>query len=326
MTEAQIRARTRSALYAGATVLMFASALLNYRYGLFDLFYTATLFIPLMAFGAIFSLIQLKYQLKETGHEIILTVAVVLVALRLNQGIVESQHWLYPLGLMSFLVLSIKSASLFNVITLVFVSILIFIVEDSYSGMRFFASYFLLTSVAGMFAYLHHHKTQSLVELTITDAMTGLYNMKYLDDMLTKEVSRVKTTGYPLSLIALRIDYLEDTRTLHGQLACNELLTELAVLLKTMIRAGDSPYYSGQESFYLMLPFTPAEGVLVIAERIRREVEQASWPNVDKMTVCLGSVTHQSGEESASSLLRKVDDACQEAQRRGHNRVSHCNA
>ena len=128
-----------------------------------------------------------------------------------------------------FLVLSIKSASLFNAITLVFVSLLIFIVEDIYAGMRFFTSYFLLCSVAGMFAYLHHHKTQSLVELTITDAMTGLYNMRYLDDMLTKEVSRVKTTGYPLSLIAVRIDYLDDTRSLHGQLACNELLTALAV-------------------------------------------------------------------------------------------------
>ncbi|PID44632.1 MAG: hypothetical protein CSB48_01385 [Proteobacteria bacterium] len=329
MTESQIRARTRSAIYAGATVLMVALTLLNYRYGLFNLFYTAAVFIPIFAFGTIFSLIQLKYQLKETGHEIILTLTVVLIALRINQGYAETQHWLYPLGLMSFMVLSLRSAYLFNAIILVLISLLIVIVEDTYSGMRFFTSYLLLTSVSGMFAYLHHHKTQSLVELTITDALTGVYNMKYFEDMLAKEVCRAQSTGHPLSIISLKVDFLEETKSLHGQLACNEVTTELGHALKTIIRAGDTPYYSNEETFYLLLPFTPAEGVLVIAERIRRSIEETVWTTLDSITVCIGSATltpdknHPEQQESADSLLSKAEKAREEARKKGHNRIHH---
>ncbi|PIE44096.1 MAG: GGDEF domain-containing protein [Gammaproteobacteria bacterium] len=329
MTEMQIRARTRSAIYAGATMLMFALALLNYKYGLFQLFYTAAAFIPIFAFGTIFSLIQLKYQLKETGHEIILTLTVVLIALRINQGHIESQHWLYPLGLMSFLVLSLKSANLFNAITLIFVSLLIAITENVYTGMRFFTSYLLLASIAGMFAYLHHHKTQSLVELTITDALTGVYNMKYFEDMLAKEVCRAHSTGHALSIISLQVDYLEDAKKLHGQLACNELMAELGKALKAIIRAGDTLYYSDQEKFYLLLPFTPAEGALVIAERIRRSIEETVWRTLDSITICIGSATLNPDKntpdkkESAETLLDKAEKAREEAQKKGYNRIFH---
>ncbi|MCG8609770.1 MAG: GGDEF domain-containing protein [Pseudomonadales bacterium] len=322
MTEAQLRAQTRTGLYGAAAALMAILAFLNYRYGLFNLFYTSALFMPLFVFGAVFSIVQFKKQLEETGHEIILTIAVLMIAVRLSQGQPEVQHWLYPLSLLSFLVLSLKSAFLFNGITLVFVSLLVIIVEDIFQGTLFFTSYILLAGLSGMFAYLHHHKTRSLVELSITDPMTGAYNIKHFEETLTTEVCRSETTRYPLSLISLEIDYFPQIKEVHGQAQANEVIKAISRSLNGMIRAGDSLYYDGNERFYFLLPFTPTEGLVVIAERVRRSIEEQTWPVVDSLTVSLGCTTLKTDHETAQLMIRHANEALQEAQRKGHNKVS----
>lgn len=323
MTEAQLRAQTRAALYGVASILMAILAWLNYRYGMYDLFYTAALFIPLFIFGTAFSIIQFKRQLRETGHEIILSAAVLVIALRINQGQLATLHWIYPLGLLSFLSLSLRSALFFNVITLTLISLLIIVISDLFVGLRFFTSYILLAGIAGMFAYLHHHRTRSLVELSITDSLTGAYNIRHFEETLTKEVSRSDTTGYPLSLIALQIDYFPQIKDLQGQLVASEILTELSKVLGNMVRAGDTVYYDGHDQFYLLLPFTPSEGVMVIAERVRRHAEESTWPVVDSLSVSLGCTTLVTEHSSSKELIACANHALVDAQKKGHNKVTH---
>lgn len=323
MTEAQLRAQTRAALYGIAALLMAILAWLNYRYGMYYLFYTAAMFIPLFIFGSAFSIIQVKRQLRETGHEIILSTAVLVIALRINHGEFAALHWLYPLGLLSFLSLSLRSALFFNAITLVLISLLITVISTIFFGLRFFTSYILLAGIAGMFAYLHHHRNRSLVELSITDSLTGAYNIRHFDEILTKEVSRADATGHRLSLISLEIDYFPQVKDVHGQAIANDILAELSKMLASMIRAGDSLYYDGGEKFYLLLPFTPAEGVLVIAERIRRRAEEGTWPVVDSISASIGCTTLTSEHRTSADLINTANLALADAQKKGHNRVTH---
>jgi diguanylate cyclase (GGDEF)-like protein len=323
MTEAQLRAQTRAALYAVAALLMAMLAWLNYQYGLYYLFYTAALFIPLFIFGSAFSILQVKRQLRETGHEVILSSAVLVIALRINHGEFGALHWLYPLGLLSFLSLSLRSALFFNIITLSLISLLVTVIAGLFDGMRFFSSYMLLAGIAGMFAYLHHHRNQSLVELSITDSMTGAYNIRHFDETLVKEVSRADDTGHPLSLISMEIDYFPQVKDVHGQAVASDLLAELSKMLISMIRAGDSLYYDGEERFYLLLPNTPTEGLLVIAERIRRRAEEGNWPVVDSISVSVGCTTLTTEHRSSKDMVNSANSALADAQKKGHNRVAH---
>jgi diguanylate cyclase (GGDEF)-like protein len=323
MTEAQLRAQTRATLYAIATCLMAILAWLNYRYGVYYLFYTAAMFMPLFVFGAVFSMIQVKRQLRETGHEIILSAAVLVIALRINHGEFAALHWLYPLALLSFLSLSLRSALYFNGITLVLISLLIAVISDFFYGIRFFSSYILLAGIAGMFAYLHHHRNRSLVELSITDALTGAYNIRHFSETLAKEVCRSDATGHRISLIAMEIDYFSEVKEVHGPAVANDLLAELSKMLGNMIRAGDSLYYDGHDRFYLLLPFTPTEGVLVIAERIRRHAEEGSWPVVDSVSISVGCTTLMSEHRTSQEMIDTANHALADAQKKGHNRVTH---
>lgn len=323
MTEFQLKSYTRAASYGLATLFVFFLAIQNYRYGFYELVYTATLLIPLLILGVAYTFAQRYINAKDTAHQLLLGLMVILIALNITAPSTNATHWIYPFGLLSYLILPFKGANQFNGAVLFFVSIIVLSVQGIYNGLLFFTSYLLISGMAGIFAYLHHHKSRSLVELSLHDALTGAYNMKHLDDTLTKEISRTNVTGHGLSLIALRIDYFDQFADLHGHNAANELVVALSNMLGSMIRAGDSHYFSEQSLFYLLLPNTPQEGVLVMAERVRRTVEESSWPMIGAMSISLGCTT-SSGDASTAAILREeVDNALRDAEVNGHNRVNH---
>lgn len=134
--------------------------------------------------------------------------------------------------------------------------------------------------------------------------------------------------GKPLSLIAIEIDYFPQITDTHGATHAQALTIRFAETLRAMIRAGDSDYYDGKHLSYLLLPCTPSEGVLVISERIRRTIEESSWPIIDAITVSLGCTTYEPSdkdnnqETSAMKLINDTQIGLLESQKNGHNRVS----
>ncbi|HAC30234.1 MAG TPA: GGDEF domain-containing protein, partial [Marinobacter hydrocarbonoclasticus] len=95
------------------------------------------------------------------------------------------------------------------------------------------------------------------------------------------------------------------------------LLRDVTGTLFEIIRAGDSLYSINGSEFFLILPFTPEEGVRVIAERIRRMLSEHDWAQVGKISVSLGCTTRGNGDTSTHSLRDRAVTAMLEARKRG---------
>lgn len=323
MTDFQLKNMTRAMSYGLTALFMFFLAIQNYRYGFYELVYTATLLIPLLGFGIAYTYAQRYFEIEDYAHHFLLGVMVTLIASNITEASSNATLWLYPIGLLSYLVLPFRASNLFNGAVLVCITLFIAYQQGLYNSLLFFTSYLLVSGVAGIFAYLHHHKNRKLIELSLHDALTGAYNMKHLDDTLTKEISRSQVTGNTLSLIALKVDYYDQFTDVHGNNAAKELAVELSKVLGGMIRAGDSHYYSDGSLFYLLLPNTPQEGMLIMTERVRRTIEETKWQTIGTMTVSLGCTTSTEKQTTAKNLINEVHCALNDAEANGHNRVSH---
>lgn len=323
-TEMQLQSQVVGSLYFLAALSMMALSIQNYRYGLYPLVYSASL-ITLICFGiACYAKLAYKISNLERASLAALCISMLLIVKDSMSYATDVMYWAYPLGLFSYLALTLRQANALNAAVALFLSISLVLNATLHDALAFAASYTLLIALGSTFAKLHQKRSRSLVELAITEPLTSAYNMRHLDDTLRKEICRSDRTGNPLSIIALEVDYFSQVSEAHGYSTSNNLLKQVSGTLEGMIRAGDSQYFDGKARFYLMLPCTPAEGVLVIAERIRRTIQESSWPAVESLTASLGcaSLNPEKGEISAERMLNYAHDALFEAQRNGHNKVS----
>ena len=319
--ESYLRARARIALYLATAFLLFLMSVQNVRYGLYDLFYIGIILMPLMIVGAVYTWSKRSDLNAHRGHLGILYFTILIIVWQLGTEEVAIAHWLHGLALFSFLLLPLREAIIFNVVTLLAATIAIIVNDSFFNTARFATSYILLASLAGTYAYLYHHKSRFLVEIAIKDPTTGAFNLKHLDFTLKQEISRSETTGHPLSIIILDIDFYNQQLEVHGPNLANELLSVFGHQLLEVTRAGDSIYYAENGRFFILLPVTSTEGVLVIAERLRRNVEEVTWPIVEKLNVSVGCVTRVAGETDDKALLERGFDALKQAKVSGRNKV-----
>lgn len=325
--EEQQNSNIVSYVYFVSAIAMAILTIQNYRYGLYDLVYGASLLLALYIGAGLYAQFNPGVKNRNRSYFTILMVALLIIAMKSWSYPLETQQWAYPLGLAGFLILPYAQANIFVTIATGVMTLILFFQISLQEALSFFASYLLMNGTASIYAFLHQNRSRSLVELSIHDSMTKAYNIRHLEDTLKKEICRSQRTGNPLSLIALEIDYFPQIVDLHGRNNADDLVVQLSETLSAMIRAGDSHYYSKESMFYLLLPCTPPEGVLVIAERIRRTVEESNWPVVDAMTLSLGCTSFISADRECNEadLMNESHAALFEAQKNGHNRVSHHN-
>mgnify|MGYP000683328411 CR=1 FL=1 len=327
LAENQLQTRLIAILFLLSALTMLLLGVQNYRYGLYDLVYSASflsvLFIAVSAYARFTP--EAKY-LKQAC----LVASIIALLLILSNSFTypeEIKHWIFPLGLLSYIALSFRQASLLNATIATIFSLVLLTTTGFLSAITFAATYSLFIGLASTYAQLHQKRSRSLVELEIHDPLTKAYNFRHLEDTLRKEICRADRTGKSLSLITLEIDYFPQLHDMHGVSHTHSLLVRFSETLRAMIRAGDSDYFDGKHNSYLLLPCTPSEGVLVIAERIRRTIEESSWPIVDSITVSLGCASYiptdgaTNREANAQKLIDGVHIALMEAQKNGHNRV-----
>lgn len=327
LAENQLQTRLISLLFLLSAITLAILGVQNFRYGLYDLVYTAWFIGSLYLGVSIYARFapESKY-LKQITLGVSVT-AIVCFFISSFAYPDEIKHWVFPLSLLAYIALSHRTASLINISILCLFSLSLFINSTFYAALVFTSAYLIFMALASTYSQLHQKRNRTLVELEIHDPLTRAYNLRHLEDTLKKEVCRSDRTGKSLSLISLEIDYFPQLKNLHGTPTIQSLLLSFSETLKAMIRAGDSDYFDGKQTAYLLLPCTPSEGVVVIAERIRRTIEESKWPVVDSISVSLGCTTYcpkerQADEDGASNrLIAETHLALVEAQKNGHNRV-----
>jgi len=324
-TDDQLHSRVVATLYLLSGVLMLLLSIQNYRYGLYPLVYSASLIAcMLIGLAAYARFATNPAQLNRAGVWV-LSLCFVLITKDSFDYPIEVKHWAFPIGLLSFIALKHRAAMILTSVAAAALTLALINAEGLVRALSFATSYTLLIALASTFAQLHQQRSRTLVELAIHEPMTRAYNYRYLEETLEKEICRADRTGKPLSLLALEIDYFPQVQDVHGTLVANDLLNQFSETLHSMIRAGDSEYYDSSRIFYLLLPCTPSEGVVVIAERIRRTIEESSWPVVDAITVSLGCTSYltEARDCTVNSFINDANVALIEAQKNGHNRVCH---
>lgn len=324
-TDDQLQPKVVATLYLLGAFIMLIVSIQNYRYGLYPLVYSASIIMTILAGIALTSRMLSKANRANQASLWSISACLLIVLCAGLDHAVEVQHWAFALGLLAFVALKHQQAMVVTSLSSLILTLSLLFQNGMVLALSFATSYALLIALASTYARLQQQRNRTLVELEIHDPMTRAYNYRYLEDTLEKETCRADRTGKALSLVSLEVDYFPQLLDLHGTGVSQDLLRQLSESLRSMIRAGDSHYFDGEHTFYLLLPCTPSEGVVVIAERIRRSIEESAWPVIDSITVSLGCTTYvPAGQEgSAQMLIHHARIALIEAQKNGHNRVCH---
>ncbi len=157
-----------------------------------------------------------------------------------------------------------------------------------------------------------------------TDHLTDLWNHGYFQYILQAELERAKATQKPLSLVMLDLDDFKVYNDTLGHQAGDKILKELAVLLKNQSRKMDYVCRYGGEEFTLILPETDKKEAFLIAERLREDVKNHSFPHEEilptqKLTVSLGISTFPEDGSLPSELIAFSDQALYRAKHKGKN-------
>lgn len=140
-------------------------------------------------------------------------------------------------------------------------------------------------------AQLDSHRTmQKLEQQTLTDALTGIGNRRSFDLRLREEWTRHLRNARPLSMLMVDVDYFKQYNDTYGHPAGDALLTQLARVLRSPLRASDFLARYGGDEFALILPDTEDIGAHQVADRIKRAVSMVKWPHTD-IEISLGAAT-----------------------------------
>ncbi|MEW5744297.1 MAG: PAS domain S-box protein [Nitrospirota bacterium] len=166
---------------------------------------------------------------------------------------------------------------------------------------------------------------ETLYAQSIRDPLTGLFNRRYLDELLEKELHRVLRRELPLSVILLDIDHFKLFNDTFGHEAGDLLLRELGAFLARHIRAEDFACRYGGEEFVLVLPETALEDARQRAEELRRAIKELTVRYRERIlgpvTVSMGVAVFPKHGERSDELLRASDAALYRAKAEGRDRV-----
>jgi diguanylate cyclase (GGDEF)-like protein len=161
-------------------------------------------------------------------------------------------------------------------------------------------------------------------ELSITDALTGLYNSRHFFNRATEEIERSNRYGSPLSLILLDVDNFKRYNDTYGHLEGDQVLAGLAEVIQSKIRGADSAYRYGGEEFIVIFPETEPSEAKVVAERLRASFEATVFsplPGEEARTsISIGGGCYRP-EEGLAAFVKRVDEAMYRAKNCGKNRV-----
>lgn len=167
---------------------------------------------------------------------------------------------------------------------------------------------------------------QEVQRLSVTDALTGLPNRRRLEERLQEELLRAQRYRHPLSVIMADIDHFKHYNDTHGHPQGDLVLREIAGLLRACVRETDLVARYGGEEFVVLLPETPKEAALPVAEKIRRAVAAHPFAHREAqpggaLTISLGVATFPEDLADALGVLRLADQALYQAKRSGRDRV-----
>jgi diguanylate cyclase (GGDEF)-like protein len=163
-------------------------------------------------------------------------------------------------------------------------------------------------------------KAGEFEQLSVTDALTGLLNRRYIEARVAEEIKRSNRHGFPMSFMMLDVDHFKSYNDTFGHPAGDEALKMVGKVIRDTLRAADVAARFGGEEFSILLPQTKGDEAIAIAERIRHNLERTDFPH-RQVTASIGVASCSAELCISADLVAAADRALYEAKRRGRNRV-----
>lgn len=172
------------------------------------------------------------------------------------------------------------------------------------------------------------HLNHALEDQALHDGLTGISNRRHFDQALQQEFARAQREGTPLSLLMLDVDNFKSFNDNYGHLAGDHCLRRIAQVLQSFERRpGDLAARYGGEEFTVLLPNTPGEGALDLAETIRQAVQDLGIPHqasAYRVVTLSGGVSAgvPTPTDSPQDWINKADNALYRAKASGRNEIA----
>jgi diguanylate cyclase (GGDEF)-like protein len=165
---------------------------------------------------------------------------------------------------------------------------------------------------------------EEIYRMTIIDGLTQVHVKRYLLEALDKELMRARRHQRELSFLMIDIDHFKKINDVHGHLAGDHVLKEVARLIQQRIRRDEVLARYGGEEFAIILPETTLEGGCALAEGLREKIEESRFifqGETIRVTISIGAAVLIEEHRTSLDLIKKADEKLYEAKRAGRNRV-----
>lgn len=166
---------------------------------------------------------------------------------------------------------------------------------------------------------------EQLKSLAIRDPLTGLYNRRFMEEELGRQLSHVRQLGQPLAVAMLDLDHFRQYNERHGHLAGDLALQSLAILLQGFRQEGDVPCRYGGEEFVLIMPAATAAQAIARLEPLRHRLAETDILHEGRLlqpvSASIGVAEFPADGDSPAVLLDAADAAMYRSKRSGRNRI-----
>jgi diguanylate cyclase (GGDEF)-like protein len=165
---------------------------------------------------------------------------------------------------------------------------------------------------------------EEIYRMTIIDGLTQVHVKRYLLESLDKELMRARRHARDLSFLMLDIDHFKKINALHGHLAGDYVLKEVARIIQQRIRRDEVLARYGGEEFAVILPETNLEGARALADGLREKIEESRFVfqnETIRVTISIGVAMLHDDDKTSLDLIKRADEKLYAAKRAGRNRV-----
>lgn len=189
------------------------------------------------------------------------------------------------------------------------------------------AGVFILTAwTLGFYVKIANEHIEELRDLANIDGLTSVYNHRFFQDTLKEKIKSCKKKNNSISMVFIDIDYFKNYNDLYGHQCGDNVLRTIGALLKDSVRKDDIVARYGGEEFVIILPNTSEKDATILAENIRKNIEETYFEGEEnqptgKLTVSMGISVYPEKAKNDIELIKSADDALYKAKFFNKNRI-----